>query len=185
MRLKQFINESSGNTSLEEILDLLWTKCNPFLKDLLTNGTFTGFMYSGRNDKRDIIKRKVRKDRYPKDTPPVVHEALDEIFDKEFGWKARSNAVFCTGDYNQAKEYGNVYMIFPVGKYKLLYNRNIKDLYARYNLDQMQIRFQMWYMENTTMIFIKNILMIMVKANKDTGNIGINHIWILLWLMHH
>jgi hypothetical protein len=120
----------------ETILEILWKKCNPFLKDLLKPGWNGEFLYSGRGDRKDVIMiRKVRSDRRPKDMPEYIHEIFDELFYDRFGFNARSNAIFCTGNVKQAKHYGNVYMIFPVGKYKLVYSNNIPDLYTEIDDD--------------------------------------------------
>jgi len=38
-----------------------------------------------------------RKDRKPTDTPKEIHNKLDSLFQKKFGWKVRSEGVFVTG----------------------------------------------------------------------------------------
>jgi hypothetical protein len=119
----------------ETILEILWKKCNPFLKDLIKPGWNGDFLYSGRGDHKDVIMiKKVRDNRRPKDMNPELSTMFDEMFYKKFGFHARSNAIFCTGNYNDAIRYGNVYMIFPVGKYKFIYSNMIRDLYPESNI---------------------------------------------------
>jgi len=130
MRYKQYLNESNKITDFQTILEILWNKCNPFLKDLLQNG-FTGdFLYSGRNDYKKVFIKKVRDNRYPMDTNYDIHQLYDEEFLNSFGFRARSNAIFCIGNVDTANGYGNkVYMIFPMGNYRFVYSEDISDLY--------------------------------------------------------
>jgi hypothetical protein len=115
----------------ETILEILWKKCNPFLKDLLKPNWNGDFLYSGRGEHKDVIMiNKVRMNRIPSDMEEELSDAFDSALYNRFGFYARSNAIFCTGDKKEAKRYGNVYMIFPVGKYKFVYSENIKDLYT-------------------------------------------------------
>jgi hypothetical protein len=116
----------------ETVLEILWKKCNPFLKDLLKPSWNGDFLYSGRGEHKDIIMiKKVRNDRRPSDMEEELSERFDTEFYNKFGFYARSNAVFCTGDFPEAKRYGNVYMLFPVGKYKFVYSDAIMDLYSQ------------------------------------------------------
>ena len=55
MRLNQYLNESTGKTSVEEIINLLYDECKPYLKDTLKNNKIN-FMYSGRKDNRDVFR---------------------------------------------------------------------------------------------------------------------------------
>jgi len=115
----------------ETILEILWKKCNPFLKDLIKPNWNGDFLYSGRGEHKDVIMiNKVRMNRRPSDMEEELSDAFDSALYNRFGFYARSNAIFCTGDKKEAKRYGNVYMIFPVGKYKFVYSENIKDLYT-------------------------------------------------------
>ncbi len=133
MRLTQHLNEAL-NTSLEEILQVLWDNSMPFIKDQITSGAMDkGMMlYSGRSfvqkGNSNYFIKPVRKDRAPLDMSRYHHNALDDLFNKKYGWKARSNSIFVTGRAAFAAGYGAVYMIFPIDRYKTIYNPNIKDL---------------------------------------------------------
>jgi len=132
MRYKQYLNESNKITDFQTILEILWNKCNPFLKDLLKGGKFTGdFLYSGRRTNKDVFVRGVREDRSPTDMDYDLYEMFDKEFYYRFGFKARSNAIFCTGNLHTAKDYNdNVYMIFPMDNYEFVYSEDIPDLYT-------------------------------------------------------
>jgi hypothetical protein len=54
---------------------------------------------------------------------------VDDWFYKKFGIRARSNTVFVTKSFNVASEYGDPFLIFPVGKYTILSSSKIKDLF--------------------------------------------------------
>ena len=125
MRLKHYINESE---------DIPWEQikkdCQPFIKEIKNPNCF---LYSGRKEKLPYIKKKVRKDRKPLDTPEVIHNALNDIFKKKFGIKLRSESLFVSKCIGQASGYGTPYIILPIGKYKLYSNTDITDLYSSLN----------------------------------------------------
>ena len=128
-RLINYLNEESF--MLEKIKELL-QDCRPYIRDLKRTNHFPNRMlYSGRSSDGMWIERKVRKDRDPKDTPKVVHETLDQLFYNEFGIKARSQTLFTFPTWSNASNYGTgVFMIFPVGKYEIIWSDRITDLYG-------------------------------------------------------
>ena len=137
MRFKHYINERGTELPFNIIIKELYDKCYPFIKEI-NKQQIKGFIFSGREN--DVIKYtgKVRKNRNPKDSPIKTHNILDKLFKKKFGWKARSNAIFCTGNIHTAAAYGkNVYMIFPIGKYKFLWSPEIDDLYETIDGDML------------------------------------------------
>jgi hypothetical protein len=131
MRYSNFINEKRSEHTIEDILYNLYYKCEPFLKELLKKGNYD-LLYSGRDSQKDYFEKKVRKNRYPSDTPDELHQELDKEFKKKFGVPARSNSIFCTGDFKTASSYGiNPYSIYAIGKkYKYIWSPYIKDLYS-------------------------------------------------------
>lgn len=82
---------------------------------------------------RDGIKEiKPRKDRRPKDMPLEFHKLFDEMFQKKFGWKVRSEGVFCyivTKIKAETKHYDNMNVILPTDGFKFVYSNSIDDLY--------------------------------------------------------
>lgn len=127
-RLTNYLNEESF--MLEKIKELL-QDCRPYINDLKRTNHFPNRMlYSGRSSNTIFIQRKVRKDRKPKDAPKVVHETLDQLFYNEFGIKARSQTLFTFPTWSNASYYGNPYIIFPIGKYEIIWSDKISDLYG-------------------------------------------------------
>jgi hypothetical protein len=75
----------------------------------------------------DIIQH--TKHRKPKDTPLLVHNAMNEVFKKKFGWNAR-NGVFVTGSDMFAGTFSTVHAVFPIGEFKFLWSPQIEDVYG-------------------------------------------------------
>ena len=121
MRYYNYLNEDK----ITSLVDLIKDKCKPFLKDW--NGI--NFLYRGMKQGFDYKVLPVRTDRKPKDMPIDLHNMFDNAFQSKFGWKARSNSVFCTGDKIATEEYGNCFVIFPIGNYQFISSPNIEDLY--------------------------------------------------------
>jgi hypothetical protein len=72
-----------------------------------------------------------RKNRKPLDTPIEIHRELDKLFHKKFGWYVRSEGVFTTGSRASASEYGQPYIILPIGKFKYVWSPYIRDLHSK------------------------------------------------------
>lgn len=101
--------------------------CKPFLDQVGDMHHYA--LYRGMLKKDQILELTVRQDRLPVTMNKQNHDVLVKVF-KEAGYKAnRNNSVFCTGNYQTAKEYGNVYQIFPIGDFSFTWNENVKDLF--------------------------------------------------------
>lgn len=121
MRFSKFLLESEDD---EKIIQILRNDCRPFLNE-------KALLYRGISNfnKFKIKKMRVEKNRLPANMPKVVHELLDDGFNSLFGFKARSQSVFCTGSFIEAKKYGDVYNIFPIGNFKYCWSKDIEDIY--------------------------------------------------------
>ncbi len=142
MRLEKHLNESPVNASFEEILTILWDKCQQILKHYTKNRQWQtdDLLWSGRKNNQDYFIKDVRKDRKPVDIEDEVHTEFDNAFNRKFGWKARSNALFVTGDWTQSINYGTAFMIFPMGHYRFVYSPSIYDAYrATISLDSFDV----------------------------------------------
>lgn len=133
MRLTQYIRESV--TDIEYAIENIKKKSAPYFKAAGPNGDF---LYRGSksyylSDKRSVIKTKSRTDRQPLDTDKSLHELLDELFLEYKGWRARSEGVFVTSNRSSAHAYGKVFIMFPIGSFKFLYNPDVVDLTNRLN----------------------------------------------------
>lgn len=167
MKLQQYIKEDEQNM----VLDMLKRDCQPYLKEM--KGT-TGFpvRYTSRPSIKYIEKLKTRKDRKPLDTPIEVHDYLDDLFKKYHGWKARSEGIFVWS--HKISNPGNTYLVFPIGKYSYLYNKDIDDLYTTLDEEIFSLEVDMYipkykwvdYLDNKE---VKEDLTKIVKNYKSKG----------------
>lgn len=130
MRFQSYLNESPDISIKDayEIMDMIKKDCQPFLRSR-DKGQF---LWRGSEKQVDSYKKLTpRTDRKPKDMFQERHEKLDKAFDKIFGWKARSQGVFCYGSPTYAESYGEPFLVFPIGKFKFLWSPTIKDLYVQ------------------------------------------------------
>lgn len=136
MKFYNYINEldSQNEKKLVEYLK----KCLPFINDLFLYGD-GHFLYSGRKNLRsDYIVKSVRQDRKPLDTGKGDHKILDDSFYEKFGIRARSKTLFCTSNWSNAINYGELYYIFPIGKYEIIWSKTIFDLYRYSKFKEIQ-----------------------------------------------
>lgn len=115
-------------TQYDLAFSIVQKKCQPFLEQCGGKAIFRGMKYTS-----DYLQNPVRQDRRPSSTPTFVHHAIDDWFDDRFGIKARSNAMFATGDFRIAGHYGGnlqkVYAVFPIGDFKFVWSRQVGDLF--------------------------------------------------------
>lgn len=132
MRLYDYLRETDlsyletgeGDIPIDKIIE----DCEPFLKELKKSRY--DFLYTGRMSKEKAMKKEVRKNRKPRDTPEWAHNIIDEEFESQFGVKARSQSLFSYKDVDMVNMYGDPYFVFPKGKYILLFSEEIQDLYG-------------------------------------------------------
>jgi len=189
MRLHQYLNEDI----IKERIELIEKNCQPFLKDLkkLNN---KNLLYSGRPVTINFTKKKVRKNRKPKNTPEKLHNLMDDWFYGKFGVRSRSNAIFCIFEYREADLYGEPHVIFPIGKYKAVSSPIVLDLYAFFEdsffnlvydvkknshfkpgdeellideLEQLEYTDKLIYHFNEIMITCKEYYILHLKSNKE------------------
>ena len=82
--------------------------------------------------KGEFWKKTTRQDRYPKDMAQELHEYIDNFFQKKFRHKARSSSAFCQGDTDVADDYGQPWMVFPIGAYEVIWSPVVKDLFTEF-----------------------------------------------------
>jgi hypothetical protein len=126
MRFNQYVTK---NSELESWLARIENDCKPFLKQSKR------MFFRGTESTQDFLKKFVRGGRFPKDTPKEIHYVIDEAFKKKFGWKARSEGVFATQYLDDAYQYGEPFMIFPIDNFKYVWSNEYTDLYGK--LDTM------------------------------------------------
>ena len=134
MKSKEFIREGASQGEIYEIIHAIKRDCQPYLQQAEPFDADSNLMRGMGSAKKNFIDNKsIRLDeRTPKDIPKELHDKINQYFNQKFGGSFR-NALFATGDYIQAKNYGNVYYIFPIGDFNFLYNPNIEDLFMNYD----------------------------------------------------
>jgi len=67
-------------------------------------------------------------DRRPLTSSPDLHNTLNKMFVKKFGWPVR-NGVFC---YSRSTflGYGDVYIFIPAGNFKFVWSPEVSDLFT-------------------------------------------------------
>ena len=79
----------------------------------------------------DRIAKKRKRD--ATNTPDDIHREVNDIFEKKFGWRAREDGLFVTGNYKDANNYGYAYAIFPIDEFKTLWSPEIEDMTGEWN----------------------------------------------------
>lgn len=97
----------------------IWLKQSNGGKRMLFRGTSAG----GQTFK----KIKVRQDRKPMDTARERHDAFNQIIADKGLIANRSNALFCSTDYDTAGQYGNECVIFPIGMFNYTWSPTYRD----------------------------------------------------------
>ena len=91
-------------------------------------------IYRGLDSDEDYIVKSVRKDRRPLDTNIEIHNLVDEYFHKKFNVKLRSESLFGTYSSSEASRYGNIFIIIPLGNFKIYISEKYNDLYDKINI---------------------------------------------------
>lgn len=124
---KQFVQESATTiSSTKEFIELVKRDCDEFI----VKSSPDHQLYRGINGLPDMGSKTVRTDRRPTDTSGSTHQTLNDFFEKDFGFKYRSGALFVNPDVRESKRYGQSYHIFPVDGYTLMGSKNVDDLYT-------------------------------------------------------
>lgn len=128
MKFKSYINETElEDTDIPYLIDFIKKNCKNYLKK--SKGEL---MFRGMRMVSPVVIKKPRKNRRPKDMDPKIHKLLDKAFKNVFGWKARSEGTFATGESMWLDRYGPTYYIFPIKIFTFLWSPYIEDL-----LDEM------------------------------------------------
>jgi len=137
MRLNRYLIEQRPTPGQKVIEHIRRDVSSVYLNALSKAGEF---VYRGTDNTIDFIDEfPVRKDRRPFSTDYREHEMIDKMFEKEFGWKVRSNSVFATSNEFDADTYGRPYLFFPVGKFKYVWSPKVRDLWGTLGATKREI----------------------------------------------
>ena len=143
---KEFLRESDDALTLADIIK---RDCQPFLREAKGAGflmrgiknfetPFTNVISAIDEKENKLSWGTLNKvvDRKPRHTPDKEHTVFNAWFEKEFGWKARSDGLFTFGDLGTnttaLSYYGDRHLIFPIGDFKYVWSPIVGDLYAEY-----------------------------------------------------
>lgn len=129
MRLTKYLNEKIIKTydlSYDEMKELLYKDCGKYIQ--LIKDSPKMYKRSAAKNPKSIDKRNVRRNRRPVDTPLVLHNMLDNFLYNKFGWYPRSDGLFVWTTPKMRKTTGE-YWTFPIGKFSVVWNTNIKDIF--------------------------------------------------------
>lgn len=143
MRLKKYINEihlPSWDEEVGPVIPKIQKNCKQILPVYKKTGMkfFRGVFGVVDN----WIERKPRRNRLPMNTPGHLHDIVDSVFKKRFGWKVRSEGVFVTSDVGSADSYGFPCVFFPFDGFKFIWSPKIDDLYM-----EIDVFFKKWLKE--------------------------------------
>ena len=111
-----------------EAEDRIQRDCQPFLSLVGAAGMI---LYRGIDPRApEVFEEHVDRARKPKKMPPLLHEAADAWFSRNFGVRFRGAAVFCTGSKAQAGIHGKVYRIYPAGGFQFCWSPLVSDLHV-------------------------------------------------------
>jgi len=144
MRIKDYLLEKSWGAettpakveihdedieSIQKIIDTLKSKCSKYYNEVKKNG-HVFFRGTYKVDWREPITAITpRTDRRPKDTSKVLHNLIDDMLEKKFGWRPRSEGVFTTSHRGMVTSYGNQFSVWPIGDFKFVWSDETRDLF--------------------------------------------------------
>ncbi len=127
MKLENYLIEDEKG--LDHYVPKIEAECKPFLKDI-RNAAGTLFRDDTKNRHKPIWKKVTRLDRAPLDSPKEIHDELDLWFEDKFGWRARSEGLFCWPIKFKSDFIMGKWLVFPAGNYKYLWSDKVIDLWS-------------------------------------------------------
>jgi hypothetical protein len=130
---REYKDKHYSDNEFNEILNVLEKDCSQFLDELSSKKQYP--IFRGASNMDDVTEgmweKFARDDRFTRDSAGEFSEDFDDVFEKKYGVRLRSNGVFATKSPAVANSYDNSYYIFfPVDGYKYYHNNNAVDLYA-------------------------------------------------------
>lgn len=128
MRLSEYVEPTQEQKRINKFIENVKKDCKPWLSAI--KNCQRKILYRGYKGKL-IDKKNVRTNRRPKDMPLHLHKKLDDVFFENFGWRPRSEGLFVSSHSSVGAIYGDTGgLVFPVGKFDFLWNKDVHDLYA-------------------------------------------------------
>ena len=126
---KQYLSESNIRSEANQWVKHIKHDCAPFLKQYSNTLLYRGIILNYDVPNKDILeKESYLTDRRPKDVSKKVHDTLNTLFATTFKHPYR-NGVFVSGDLEIAENYGDVYIILPIGSFDYIWSPYISDMF--------------------------------------------------------
>ena len=124
------------------------SKCGNYLKAMKQAQMA---LWRGMSTKDDVIHGRSWVNRETLNSDEEQQETFDKILDKLGILAQRGNSIFTTSAKDQAENYGNLHLIFPLNSSKFAWSKKYKDLVLNYSL------YKYFYTDNEKMKKIKNL----------------------------
>lgn len=136
MKLRALFEQASpiSKAVAQQIID----DCKPFFHEVIDideNRLYRGlrlesFKRRAEEVAEGVYRAKVRKDRVPLNSPDYIHKYMDEWMEKELGSKFRSGSIFCASERRTVLNFGNPFVILPIGNFTYAWSPFIEDVYS-------------------------------------------------------
>jgi len=141
MFLSELVDIHDVNNSAEKWGAIITRDCKPFLKNVGSQPMYRGIK---RRFISGLTTEVPRNDRVPLDSNPLAHEDLDKWFQANYGFKPRSQGMFCTGNLGRAHRYGVACYVFPIGEFKYVWFSEKSSLYSAHYAVQDSLSVMKW-----------------------------------------
>lgn len=120
--------ENPSTVKAREIFTRIKQDCEPFFKmNISKNPLYRGI---NTNSNKDVFIKEVRKDRTPSNVDKKFTEAFDEVTAPILNTQVRrTNSIFTTGNHSMALEFGELFVIFPIGEFEFVWSSEINDYF--------------------------------------------------------
>ena len=126
--LKEYLIDQNGYEDLSNQYPSDDSRWKLYKEDCQSYLNYNIDLFRGMGDRNfEFGVQTVRKDRKPKDTN-VIFDSLVNKFLKEKNLPLRRESVFASRNKHQTEEFGNVYLIFPIGEFRYAWIPNVADL---------------------------------------------------------
>jgi hypothetical protein len=147
--LKYF--ENHNKVDVNKIVDIIKSDCKPFIEELKVCGLgvktinnhllYRGFKQAERYEvSPGIYQVENFGQRSPLHTSVEVSDLFDDTFEKVFGVRPRKDGFYASKSKSVSQDYGESYLLFPIGEYRYFWNTEVDDFYTH-------IRDLDWYMD--------------------------------------
>lgn len=127
---KSFFNDANAKKIVlargKQVAQFIKKECNPWYKES-NKGLYKFYRGFLKGANEVAFTKKTRTNREPKDSGKQEHEAFNALIRLGGGKANRSNAVFASSDQYVAEEYGQVFVVIPVGDYDYTWHTYYDD----------------------------------------------------------